>query len=90
MITVPMTVAVSTVEVPVSVSNDQVSLSVGIGASYSMVEGEPYEGAYTVTPSQVAQVLATNGKVMTGDLTVEPIPQNYGLITWNGSILTIS
>ena len=27
---------------------------------------------------------------MTDDVTIKPIPQNYGLITWNGSFLTVS
>lgn len=51
---------------------------------------ETYQGAYEVTPSQQTQVLPTNGKVLTDDITVKPIPSNYGLITWNGSILTVS
>ena len=78
------------ITVPMSVATDNVSLQVGIGAAYSVVDGDPYEGEYTVTPSSTTQVLETNGKVMTGNLTVNPIPQNYGLVTWNGSVLTIS
>lgn len=50
----------------------------------------PYEGSYTVTPSAQTQVLETNGLRMTGDVTVEPIPNNYGLITWDGTVLTVS
>ena len=49
-----------------------------------------YTGAYTVTPSGQTQVLATDGLRMTGDVTVNPIPSNYGLISWNGSVLTVS
>ena len=49
-----------------------------------------YEGEYTVTPSTETQTLATNGKVLLDDITVNPIPNNYGLITWNGSVLTVS
>lgn len=52
--------------------------------------GVPYTGAYEVTPTQSTQTLATNGRVMTADVTVNPIPSNYGLITYNGSILTVS
>ena len=78
------------ITVPMSVATDNVTLQVGISAAYSVVEGDPYEGAYTVTPGTTAQVLETSGKVMRGDVTIEPIPQNYGLITWNGSVLTIS
>lgn len=53
-------------------------------------ERPAYEGDYAVTPSSSEQVLHTNGLRMTGDITVAPIPQNYGLVTWNGAFLTIS
>lgn len=49
-----------------------------------------YEGPYEVTPSQEQQILHTDDKLMTEDLIVNPIPSNYGLITWNGSYLRIS
>ena len=44
----------------------------------------------TITPSTEEQVISAARKFMTGDIIVEPIPQNYGLVTWNGSVLTIS
>lgn len=89
MITVPMQVSAAAVSVPVSITDDGVNIAVGIGAAYTAVEGQPYEGSYTVTPGQEAQVLETRGKIMTENVTVNPIPQNYGLVTWNGSALTI-
>lgn len=38
-------------------------------------ETPPYTGDYTVTPSTQSQVLQTNGKKMTDDLTVESMPE---------------
>ncbi len=49
-----------------------------------------YTGETTVTPSTSAVVLLTSGYKMDTNITVEPIPSNYGLITWNGSVLTVS
>lgn len=49
-----------------------------------------YAGPYTVTPSQQIQTLQTSGLMAAYNITVEPIPQNYGLITWDGSTLTVS
>ena len=49
-----------------------------------------YNGAYNITPSEETQVLQTTGKRLTHNVVVEPIPENYGLITWNGAVLTIS
>lgn len=49
-----------------------------------------YTGATVVTPSTSEQVLATAQKVVTRNIVINPIPSNYGLITWNGSTLTVS
>lgn len=49
-----------------------------------------YTGATTVTPSAETQTLSTTNKTVTADIIINPIPSNYGLITWNGSVLTVS
>lgn len=49
-----------------------------------------YDGPYEATPSNVAQIIPTAQLLMTENFTVNPIPSNYGLITWNGSVLTVS
>lgn len=54
------------------------------------VDTDPYEGPYEVTPGPAAQVLLTNGLRMTANVTINPIPNNYGLITWDGSKLRVS
>lgn len=51
---------------------------------------EWYEGEYTVTPSALEQTIPAQGKTFLHDFIIEPIPSNYGLITWNGSTLTVS
>ena len=49
-----------------------------------------YEGPYEVTPSAEGQTLSTEFLYMTGDITINPIPNNYGLITYNGVTITVS
>jgi len=49
-----------------------------------------YTGSYEVTPSAEIQTLPTSGKLLTLDVVVNPIPSNYGLITWDGSTITVS
>ncbi len=49
-----------------------------------------YTGAYEVTPSTEVQTLNTQDLMMSRNVTINPIPSNYGLITWNGSTLTVS
>ena len=50
----------------------------------------PYEGEYEVTPSEETQVLFTDGKVLARNVIVHPIPSNWGKITWNGAVLTVT
>lgn len=49
-----------------------------------------YEGSYAVTPTSETQTLHTTEMLMVEDLTINPIPSNYGLITWDGSTLMVS
>ena len=52
--------------------------------------GDIYEGSYEFTPTQEQQTIQIEGLIAAHDITVNPIPSNYGKITWNGSILTVS
>ena len=56
----------------------------------TIVDVDDYTGVYAVTPSAETQTLQTNGLRMLDNVTINPIPSNYGLITWNGSTLTVS
>lgn len=86
--------------VPLAVSTDGVAVSLGIQEPKSVALGmtvgvyaqigEHYHGAYTVTPSSETQVLDTDTLILDGNITINPIPSNYGLITWDGSIITVS
>lgn len=49
-----------------------------------------YTGPTTIEPASVPQVLETSGMALDEDITIGAIPSNYGLITWDGSALTIS
>lgn len=49
-----------------------------------------YEGDYSITPTTQEQIVPIIGKTARHNITVGAIPQNYGLITWNGATLTVS
>ena len=55
-----------------------------------IVGGIPYSGSYEVTPSIDTQVLSTASRMLSQNVVVNPIPSNYGLITYNGSTITVS
>lgn len=56
----------------------------------NIIHPENYAGITEVIPNKQMQVLPTSGKMLLENVIVKPIPNNYGLITWNGSFLTIS
>lgn len=66
---------------------DETAFNVSMGEAYMP---ESYQGSVDVTPTNTIQVLATQGKVLDSNITIEPIPNNYGLITYNGSYITVS
>ena len=49
-----------------------------------------YDGEYEATPIMETQIFQTIGLRMAQNFVVDPIPRNYGLITWNGFELTVS
>lgn len=56
----------------------------------SSVGAEPYQGEYVITPTESEQTIPILGMMATDDITVNPIPSNYGLITYNGSTIMVS
>ena len=49
-----------------------------------------YEGETEITPTQETQTLHTSGLLMPVDIVINPIPSNYGLISWSGRGILVS
>jgi hypothetical protein len=78
----------------VTMLDGDAGLTIGIEGEYGIfqkveVGGDYYDGATEVTPTESTQVLYTADKTMLSNVTVLPIPTNYGRVTWDGSKLTI-
>ena len=54
------------------------------------VEPERYAGPYEFTPTAQTQEIQIEWMMATQNIVINPIPNNYGLIAWNGSALTVS
>ena len=54
------------------------------------IVADNFEGAYEYTPTQDVQIIEIAQKKAVQNITINPIPSNYGKITWNGSALTVS
>lgn len=76
--------------VEVGVRGQRAKISTGTPVAREYVDLPAYTGSYNVTPGESAQTLATQNRRMTGNVTINPIPSNYGLITWDGTALTVS
>lgn len=80
----------SVVVVSSSSSVDVESRSYSIGVETGIISGVEYSGEYDITPTMEEQVLPTTGKTLSRDVVIGAIPNNYGLITWDGSTLMVS
>lgn len=87
--TVPLTVSNDIERIPMRICTPQ-AIPIGVSSEIRVYGAEDYRGEYTITPTTTAQVLAVNDKRMTADLIINPIPSNYGLITWDGNTLLVS
>lgn len=77
---------------PIKMGVKSPSSKASMGVAAPIVVGllPEYDGAYEVTPSEETQVLNTKDKQTNENIVINPIPQNYGLITYNGSTITVS
>ena len=69
------------------------SLQGGAGLKGALTSGATYptyDGPTEFTPSASVQTEHTAGTVVLTDITINPIPSNYGLIAYDGSVLTVS
>ena len=63
---------------------------IGILSTPDHSDTNPYVGSYEWTPSNEAQTIPISGLRATHNITINAIPENYGLITWDGATLTVS
>lgn len=69
---------------------EEASFCIGFESGMAPMPCTPFEGPYEVTPTRETQIVPAAGKLMLEPLVVNPIPQNYGLITYSGFEITVS
>lgn len=85
-----MKVTIQPQKVKVSINSGNMGINVGSSIAREILDTYPYEGEYIVDPTTETQILLTKNLRMIDNLVINPIPNNYGLVTWNGSFLVIS
>lgn len=85
-----LTPVITPQKLSVSVSAPSVGADTGTPVVKEYVDVENYMGDYVFTPGDEDQIVPIGGYRATQDITVKAIPSNYGKITYNGAILTVS
>ena len=89
-----MTVALTFKDINTKINPTFVDARVGFVPVFTpkieVVNAEYYEGSTVVVPMRTEQVLHTRNKTMPDDVVVTKIPNNYGLITFNGGVINVS
>ena len=90
MVEIPMMAKSSLVNVPMVISASTVTIGAKLAVDCDLTRVDVYEGEIEFTPSAEVQTISTSDKLLQSDITINPIPSNYGLITWNGSTIMVS
>ena len=85
---VELTVSDNVVEM--GVTTDALSFGIESPIVVQAVTIPVYEGAYELTPTAEQQTISVHGFRFEEDIIIDAIPSNYGLISWDGSTLTVS
>ena len=74
--------------IPVRAAVTEVSIPAVPSAAIE-IGSEAYRGTYEFTPTGETQTVAVQNKVMLQDITINPIPNNYGKVSWDGATIMI-
>lgn len=78
------------IEVKMNVAAAEAAVAMSVEAGFTMADVPAYDGPYEFTPSGETQVISIEGRRASQDIVIDPVPSNYGLIAWNGAVLTVS
>ena len=78
-------------QVPMSIESTQTTVGMGYSDAINVIIRPINLQEKTATPSDETQVVTFDLEYQgLSKVTINPIPSNYGLITWNGSVLTVT
>lgn len=89
-IVIPIDLVADQVLVPIDLVTDQLFIPIDVSISYDGTRIPDFTGDYVYTPTREEQIIEIADHRAVENITINPIPSNYGLITWDGSVLTVS
>lgn len=72
------------------IGGEGMTAEIAVGGAIPIQPDDPYEGPFEFTPGDDMQTIATAEKYVDRNIVINPIPDNYGKITYNGSWITIT
>lgn len=90
MIMIPMKVSASNAYVPMTITGTGTSIPMALSVECELGRPPQYTGPTEFAPNQGYQTIETHDKMLLTDIIIDPIPSNYGLVTWDGSTITVS
>lgn len=88
-ITIDANVVVGSMALDADIGGLDMSIPADVGMTITIVSGHLEE--MSATPSSETQVIVCDpGFDGISKVTIDPIPSNYGLVTYDGSIITVS
>lgn len=87
---IPMHVAPLREAVPVKAESGAVAILAEPASAVVTTASRPYTGPVSFTPGDEEQTIEIAGCTPAENITIGAIPSNYGKITWNGAVLTVS
>jgi hypothetical protein len=89
-IIVPVTLSESRTIVPIQLEDNNELIPMQYTAPIQFIERvDWYDGSYDFTPSEQSQTIEISDKTARANIIIEPIPTNYGRITYNGSTILV-
>lgn len=77
-------------EQTIDVEQEGIEQEIELEREYVYLSDVPsYTGAYEFTPSENTQTINIANHKAVADITINPIPSNYGRIEWNGTTLMV-
>lgn len=84
-----MNITINPQTVTVTVGGASVSAGFGTPMARDYVDHDAYTGSYEITPTDETQTIPTANLLAAQDFVINPIPSDYGHISWNGSVITV-
>ena len=84
-----MRVADNTCRLDMTVDNSSTQYDMSVITQIVTQIHPSYSGGYEFTPNDDTQIIATAGQILEQDIVINPVPNTYGHVAWNGRFISV-